>query len=285
MSRVTIALALLAALVPASVTLVGYWIKQQSDKRLALQQDQENYRSKIDLALRATELFGPSGDSPANSAKSAASLLALAHLDLVDLAIALIIDLWNPLSFPNASAETASVVSTETAIQVISIALNTGIPDVQLEAAELLNRNAARLDIGNSLHWPSSVNGRWISGLPFTAKLLVIDAMIHTALAAQPSENAIRQLAVRLYGVYSGDPDPRWKGFVAVLITAIIPTLSNLGYTDFSGSLGHSFVTLGQLELASKNAIPDPDDFIARLVVARSERLIQWSKASTHGGA
>jgi hypothetical protein len=58
MSRVTVALALLAALVPASVALVGYWFKQQSDKRLALQHEQDDYRSKIDLALRATDLFG-----------------------------------------------------------------------------------------------------------------------------------------------------------------------------------------------------------------------------------
>src|ERR1022692_3996438 len=96
MLSMTVALAALAVLVPASVTLVGYWIKQQSERRLALRHDQDNYQSRIDLALRATDLFGSSGDVPANSAKSAAGLLALAHLDFVDLALALLVDLWSP---------------------------------------------------------------------------------------------------------------------------------------------------------------------------------------------
>lgn len=118
----TVVLALLVVLVPASVTLVGYWIKQQSDKRLNLQHEQDNYSSKIDLALRAIDLLGAPGDSPdtASSAKSSAAFLALAHLDFVDLALALLVDLWNPDS---------SGVSTETAIQVINVALNSNAPD------------------------------------------------------------------------------------------------------------------------------------------------------------
>jgi hypothetical protein len=281
MSRVTVALALLAALVPASVALVGYWFKQQSDKRLALQHEQDDYRSKIDLALRATDLFGPSGDAPASSAKSAAGLLALAHLDLVDLALALIIDLWRPLASLSIPAESASDVATETAIQVINAALNTGTPDIQLEAAELLTRNAAALDITNSLHWPSSINGRWIPGLPFTAKLLIIDAMTQTALVAQPTENALRELVVRLYGVYNGDPDPRFKGLVGSLITVTIPALRMLGYRDFSGSPGHGFVTLSQMEQAADHATYDPDDFLQRRIEVRKQELAQWFASSS----
>jgi hypothetical protein len=281
MSRVTVALALLAASVPASVTLVGYWIKQQADKRLALQRDQDNYRSKIDLALRATDLFGPSGDAPASSAKSTAGLLALAHLDLADLALALIVDLWHPRASLSVPAESASVVATETAIQVINAALNTGKPDMQLEAAELLTRNAAALDISNSLHWPSSVNGRWIPGLLFTVKLLIVDAMIQTALAARPTENALRELAVRLYGAYSGDREQRFKNLVGTLISATIPALQTLGYTEFTGSSGHSYVTLSWMKQAAYHASHDPDEFFSRIITKRSQELRQWSASSS----
>jgi hypothetical protein len=168
MRTVTVVLALLTVLIPATVTLIGYRIKQQSDKRLDLknaqenkrldlQNEQENYRSKIELALRAIDLFKSSGDTPASSAVSAAGLLALAHLDFADLALALLVHLWSPPS---------SGVSTETAIQVINLALNTDTPDVQLSAAELLVRNSAALDLNDSLQWPSSLNNSSIPGLP-----------------------------------------------------------------------------------------------------------------------
>src|SRR5262249_49625972 len=116
----TAVLALLVVLIPASVTLIGYWFKQQSDKRLNQEHKQAEWRlegeridkrhqAQIDLALRAIDLFRWSGEAPASPAKSAAGLLALAHLDFVDLAVALLVDLWRPYS---------TGVSTETAIQV-----------------------------------------------------------------------------------------------------------------------------------------------------------------------
>ena len=39
----TVILALLVVLVPASVTLIGYWFKQQADKRLS--EEQNNRKS------------------------------------------------------------------------------------------------------------------------------------------------------------------------------------------------------------------------------------------------
>jgi hypothetical protein len=269
---VTIVLALLAVLVPASVTVVGYWIKQQSDRRLNLQHEQDNYRSKIDLALRAIDLFGASSDAPdaASSGKSSAGLLALAHLDLVDLALALLVDLWNPSS---------SGVSAETAIQVINTALNSKAPDVQLFAAELLVRNANTLDINNSLHWPSSLDNSWIPELPFADKLLIMDALVHTALVNTPNEGAIRTLAVRLNAISSGDPDPRIKGLAGGLIDAILPVVRTLGYLDFIQGGGRKFVTLYEMEEAAAQAMRHPDGFIDRIIENRIQALKQWSQS------
>src|SRR5690348_14221102 len=114
----TVFLAILAVLVPASVTLFGYWFKQQADKRLTQEQDQanarlrqeqeesqkrldqeqaqENDRLRLDAAMRAAALFGPSGDAMGNSARSASGLLALTRLGFGELAVALLVDLWHP---------------------------------------------------------------------------------------------------------------------------------------------------------------------------------------------
>jgi hypothetical protein len=85
----------------------------------------------------------------------AAGLLALTRLDHADLAVALLVDLWSEREGP----EDPDRVSTETAILVIDAALRSTSANAQLVAAELLCRNAKWLQPGQSLHWPSSLEG------------------------------------------------------------------------------------------------------------------------------
>lgn len=302
--NMTVFLALLAVLVPASVTLIGYWFKQQSErrlvqdrdqarerltqehedsqKRLAQEREQENDRLRLDAAMRAAGLFGPSGGAMGDAARSASGLLALTRLDFAELAVALLVDLWHPTAdpvLPDAKkASASSSVSTETAIQVINAALETREADAQLMAAELLCRNASTLDINNSLHWPSSVNSTWIPSLPVTAKLLIVDALVHMALASPHTGNSLRELAVRLYGISAGDPQERVKGCVGTLMTAIMPAVRELGYKDFMKGPEIGFVTLDEMERAACKASRHPDGYFEAIVEDRSKRLRKWSE-------
>ena len=293
----TVFLALIGALVPASVTAVGLLFKHQADKRLAQEQhqadkrlaqeqEQESHRLKLDAAMRAADLFTPSGCAVSNAARSASGLLALARLGFADLAVAQLVDLWSPqagaLPSPGAAEHDGPCgVSTETAIQVINAALESCESDAQLMAAELLYRNACKLDIRNSLHWPSSVNSAWIPRLPVTAKLLIVDALVHMALASEQTWNALRELAVRLYAVSDGDPEPRVKGCIGTLLQAILPAVRDLGYTDFMKGPGHGFVTLEEMEQAAAKATRHPDGYFEAIVKDRSEKLEQWSQRCT----
>jgi hypothetical protein len=318
----TAALAALAILVPASVTLFGYWFreqserrralekeqsekrlaqertqseerlsqdKDQSEKRRALEKEQENDRLKLDAAMRAAELFGPSNKTPhGGSARCAAGLLALVRVDFAELAVALLVDLWSPQvdqlnsTMPDDVKKLdSSGVSTEIAIQVIDAALETCKPDAQVMAAELLCRNAGRLSICNSLHWPSSVNSAWIPKLPVTAKLLIVDALIQMALASEPTQNALRELAVRLYGISTGDPEQRVKGCIGSLMKAILPAVEALGFTDFMKGPGHDYVKITEMERVAGLASPHPDGYFEKIVEDRSEKLRRWSQECT----
>lgn len=217
--------------------------------------------------------------------------LALTRLDFADLAVALLVDLWSPKKrpLPTTEAEVEAEteveagteaedrgflgVSTETAIQVINAALETREPDAQLMAAELLCWNAGALDICDSLHWPSSVNSAWIPELPVTAKLLVVDALVHMALASKETKNALRELAVRLYGIAKGDPEPRVKGCIGTLMKAIMPAVQDLGYTDFMKGPGHGLVTLKEMEEVAAKASHHPDGYFEMIVKDRSRKL------------
>jgi hypothetical protein len=236
-------------------------------------------------SMHAADLFGFSGDAQTSAAKSASGLLALARLDFADLAVALLVDLWSPLTALSvqmkAEGQNSFSVSTETAVQVIDEALGSGKPEAQLMAAELLCRNASALDICDSLDWPGSVNSAWIPELPVTAKFLIVDALVHMALASDPTKNALRELAVRLYGIFNGDPESRVKGCIGTLMRAIMPAVRALGYTDFMKGPGHGLITLKEMEQAAAHASPHPDGYFEMMVKDRSQKLKKWSLMCT----
>lgn len=73
-------------------------------------------------------------------------------------------------------------------------------PNAQFVAAELLCRNAKRLHPGQSSHWPSSLEGCWITTLSQRAELLIVEAIVIMTLDSESTETALRSAAVRLYG-------------------------------------------------------------------------------------
>ncbi|MCO8269477.1 hypothetical protein M1L60_02600 [Actinoplanes sp. TRM 88003] len=128
-----------------------------------------------------------------------------------------------------------------------------------------------------SLHWPSAVDGCWDPGFGPKTKLLVVDALTRMAVASPHNENALRSVAVRLYGIWCRDADPRVKGCVGTLIKALLPSLRKLGYTGFLQ--GNQKVMLQDLEAAGAGASANPDGFLDQLVVSRSADLQAWTAA------
>src|SRR5215813_4653763 len=233
----TAVLALFAVLIPASVTLVGFWIQRQAGKRVDLQKVQENARLKLDQVIRAAELFSSSDDATASRERAVSALLALTQLDHAALAIGILADLWPTQPSPSLSpaqetTDTSTKVSAEQAILVIHAALVSKESTAQIMAAELMSRNAGTLDINSPLHWPNLVSNQWVV-LPERAKLLLIDALVFMAIARVVSGDSIRTLALRLYEIWEIDPEPRVKRSTGAFIEAILPALKTHGYEEF----------------------------------------------------
>ncbi len=280
---------LMAVLVPASVALVGHWYTRQSDRRLAQEREEaaerrnqdhreEAARLRLDAAMRAASLFDGRKDVT-SSASSASGLLALTELGQADLAVALLVDLWSDDRDSHADHRPdrdGCQVSNETAILVINAALKDEESiTTPLVAAELLCRNAGRLNPCQSLHWPAAIDGCWIASLNPRAKLLLIDGLVLMTIGVDATENALRSLIVRLYGIWNGDPNLRVKGCVGTLIAALIPALEGLDYSEFMQ--GTETVKLQQLRQAASSASLNPDGYLERMVKNRSERLADWS--------
>ncbi|WP_372665677.1 hypothetical protein [Amycolatopsis kentuckyensis] len=266
---------LIGGLATAVVSLTGIWISRvtnrQAERRLRQDHADEVSRLKLDAAMRAGELFSTKENAPADPAAIASGLLALTKLDNAELAVALLVNLWSGGPEPR--------VAHETAVLVVDAALkSTG--NAQLVAAELLCRNAHRLNPCQSLHWPSSIDGGWNPGFGPKTKLLLIDALIRLTLAHESCEDALRSVAVRLYGVWRGDETPRVRGCVGRLIGAVVPALRRLGYTDFMQ--GSQTVHLSELEAAAASGTKNPDGYLDRLVDESCKKLHAWARVCEH---
>lgn len=259
--------AMITAAATVSVALISYVLNQQANRRSRQEHQAQEDRLKLDAAMRAGELFRGADPHPA---AIASGLLALTRLDRADLAVALLVDLWT-----NPADGAEPPVADETAVLVIDAALRSSSPNAQLIAAELLCRNAPRLNPCQSLHWPSVVDGCWDARFGPKTKLLLIDALILMTLARPVAEGSLRSIAVRLHGVWSGDPDLRVRGCVGRLIGAVLPTLRKLGYSDFMQ--GNQQVLLSQLETEAASGTKNPDGFLDRMVDERCEQLGAWA--------
>lgn len=263
-------LALVGVLVTASVThQSNRRLRQESvqaDNRLRQEHEDEERRLKLDAAMRAGGLFSAADADHAHPAALASGLLALTKLDQAGLAVALLVDLWS---------RDSKKISHETAILVIDAALRSDQPNAQLVAAELLCRNAKELDPCQSLHWPSAVDGCWVPSFGPKTKLLLLDALVLMSKSRAVTENALRSLAVRLYGIWRDDDNEHVKGCVGMLIDALIAPLEGLGYTDFMQ--GNQEVMLRDLKTAADGAAVNPDAFLGRLVAQRRKELTTWA--------
>ncbi len=292
-------LALVGVMVTASVSVIGLILKRQSDQRLQVSRTDKAKQLRLDAAMRAGSLFGSSEASPPDPAAIASGLLALTQLDQANLAVALLVDLWSQSDGPErhglntpgadssdrppadlgANGRAERTVSTEVAVLVLDAALRSQVPSAQLVAAELLFRNAWRLDASRSLDWPSSIDGTWLPTLCNQTKLLLVQALVRMSCTSEPTENALRSLAIRLYGISSGDPCQRVKGCIGTLLRALLPALVGLGYEDFMG--GSQTVALGQLRTAASIESQNSDGMLERALAEDAKRLAEWSSRAS----
>jgi hypothetical protein len=273
---------LMGVLVTASVSLIGILATLQANHRVRQEHRHEQARLKLDAAMRAGALFSRTDQRQADPASIASGLLALTRLDHADLAVALLVDLWSE------DAETVTTkdhrVADETAVLVIDAALrSTTKPNAQLVAAELLCRNARRLNSCQSLHWPSVIDGEWDPRFGPKTKLLLLDALISMTLARPVCEDALRSAAVRLYGVWQAERDKRVRGCVGRVIDAVVPSLERLGYSDFMQ--GNRRVMLADLKDAAATSTHNPDSYLDKIVTKRCEQLVTWAAPCRAGNA
>ncbi|WP_406352620.1 hypothetical protein [Streptomyces sp. NBC_00658] len=292
-ARLAAILTFIGVLVTASVSLIGFMLNHQTERRLMQEQANEHNRLaqekederrrlmqeqadhqrqlKLDAAMRAGQLISPTESGHVHPAAMASGLLALTELDYADLAVALLVDLWS-----EEDQEGEVRISDEAAILVIDAALRSTCLNAQLVAAELLCRHAPRLKVCQSLHWPSAVDGRWNPAFKPKTKLLIVEALVRMTTTSEPDEGALRSVAVRLYGIWRDDPNnAKVRGCIGKLIKVVVDRLCEFRHPEFVH--GTQIVTLGDLERAAESAAENPDSYLNDLSDELARRLKEWA--------
>lgn len=236
----------------------------EQSNRAAVQLD-EMRRLRLEAAVRAAEIVG-SAERGGDAAVTAA-LLALCDLGQAELAVALLFDLWDG---------TEKRISTDAAVLVVDKAFSDRHERrAQMLAAELLCRNAASLDPSKSTHWPHRLDGEWDPEMwPYT-KLLVFDALISMTTTPKPTDNSVAAFAVRLYGAWTCDGDPRVRYCLRKLAEALPSAITARGYEAVMHA-GHA-VTVGQLTHMQDEVLEKPQDALGRLISSRAEEVARWA--------
>lgn len=279
-SQLASVLTYIGVLVTASVSLIGYGISLQTEQRLGNEQEERQRQLRLDAAMRAGQLVSPHDSEPAHPAALASGLLALTQLDQAELAVALLVDLWSgdrngSEPRPGSGDGSSSRVSHEAAILVIDAALRSTSPSARLIAAELLCRNATRLDTCQSLHWPSVVDGCWDPTFGPKTKLLIVEALVRMTMTGPAEEGALRSVAVRLYGIWEADPTAEVRGCIGKFIGKVIGRLHDFGVKQFVH--GPKMVTIENLQAAAASAADNPDDYLAKLSNELGNALGEWA--------
>lgn len=164
-------LALLGAAFGASLTLVGVMLKHSIDMR--------TFRlAQLEACIRGVDLLVTGDGKPAPPSRQAGALFALTQLGQVGFALALLKEAW-----------AREEISLNAAVWVIDRGLESGDPQLEQDAAALLESNATRLLTSDgSWAWPTVVDHKWPVNLHFYARQYLLDALIGVLGARTPDE-------------------------------------------------------------------------------------------------
>jgi hypothetical protein len=181
-------LGLLGVIVTAVISLVGYFLKksfdqhslrlqQATEERLKQEGEQHRKRLEIETAIQAVGLMSTQAGMEAPVSQKSGALFALVTLDQLDLALALVNNMW-PLA----------AIDTGTAVWVIDKALQSKIVRQQLDASSILRLNHKFLPTNESnFHWPECLYLDWKADMDVRARKAAVITLLKL-LISKPKE-------------------------------------------------------------------------------------------------
>ena len=217
------ALSLVGSVLSAVIILIGTVVKYSIDDRnaqLAAVEADRNHRlavqaekrNRIEAAIRAVDLLSENNLNT-TEIQIGGAVLALVSLGELDLAVALLAQLWPP-----------GLTSAHVAEVVLKQALKIGSEDTQISAATVLAQNAHQIQQEQMIFWPIGVL-QWRTDLADNCRLGLVSAAfgwLKTEL--ETDQEGLPNAAVVLYGALA-DPYVEVAEFAAASLKPLVAAL------------------------------------------------------------
>jgi hypothetical protein len=249
---------LLGGLFASSLTFIGVVLKHSLD-------EQAEGRLQLEASIKAVDLLATAEGKPAPISEQAGALFALAHLGQMELALALLSELWVP-----------DGVSTTAAARLIDQALASGEEEIQLYAATILKAKVALLVHDGFADLPRSVaseRSTWPTDLPEATRYALLEALIELLTAQSVSNWDGRQLQqfVYTFDAMRRDPIPGISSAGVILLSLLLSLDEELP-DDLVIFAPEGVYTIGDLKKQVEEQVPEASDELDRDL----ELKIRW---------
>ncbi len=256
---------LVGALLAATVTVLGVLAKSSIDKR---NQD----RLHVDTAIRAIGLLSTPDGKPAPTTQVGGALLALADLDRLDLALALLQQTWPEGDVPLTAA-----------VLVLDRAFTSGDPFLQHRASVVIRMHADLLrPSAGPIMWPDSLAASWNSVKERISRQNNLEALV-CALTSHPgiewSTEELGHIVILFLAIEDHDPAAEICWGAAFALKSLLPML---GRTRFR--IEDRVLSKGDIEEIVNSRLEDMDVEVRHTMRALIPPLDDWVKKAIASG-
>jgi len=278
-------LALFGVIVTASVALTGYFLKrsfdqhslrlqQTTEERLKQEGEQNTRRLDMETAIEAVKLMSaPDGKEEAPDSQKSGALFALVTLDQIDLAMALLSNLWK-----------RGAVDTEAAIWVIDRAFQSSVRRHQIEAGTFLDLYAENLSTEKGgICWPECFFLDWRISVDLEARLSTLSALMKI-LPSKPVDfwrlNAVVAILGICQNVIIKEPDPTIRAGAVLFQHSLLQYYSPLfdeteTISTCGGSVSFETMKGNRTAFAAENG-EEAAEIASKSYLEASERIVEW---------
>lgn len=255
-------LALLGGLFATLLTFAGVLLKHSLDQRA-------EGRLKLETFIQAAQLLATDAGTKAPPTQQAAALFALADLNHLHFALALLREMWP-----------AGDVSPATACWLIDRCLRSNDRKLQNEAAGILAENAETLTTAaECFDWPRVIDGRWPSHLDQNAGINILDALFR-CLCSRPVADwhlgCLNPAIVILAEARGMDKNPSVRGNATLLLNVLLAQVpTELGPIMLEGGGALDWTQLSSDIAAEEETLRTSDQGLQR-----ATKLKEWAKGT-----
>ena len=238
-SAIAAVVAFIGVLITTVISLLGILVKSSYDQRSLKLEIEAEKRLKLESAIEAISLQSTPDGRPSSIGQQSSSLILLAELKQLELALVMLSHMWPEENITPAAAA-----------RLIDIGLQSENPINEAMSAEILLHNSTRLVNPSTceIAWPEIITNKWTLKVKPSSRSLILSALIDLMMVIEPKKwdpGPFGFIISTLYYCYLSEDDPQIKlGAAGILLQVVVWKMENQDVRDLRYTIKDTEVSL-----------------------------------------